>query len=231
MRRVCSFFVKREICMTKKNEAVLPKIPGAVYNGVYKYKFGLFLSIFFLIVIPLYMFPEIKFDIESIMSGNIDFFKKGGVILPDLNKNSVVYIILIVLIAYCLFFEKRVLLVDVTETSVSAKIVNNKVEIIDDPLENYFLQVVLIYPNISHNTISGTYKYGVSLIRRDPIKQLPLVLVDAIYCPKHLKEWVESFQSQIAKPLPIKFSSPDVESDYNTGVYQSLKKLGNKKHL
>lgn len=204
--------------MSRDDKVPLPKIPGRVYNTAYRDKFTLFGFSVFLIV-PILMYPEI-IRIEHVTNhGKMLFFTRDEIYVNTLkfSKSGVLYFFLISCFVYELFIKKRVLSVDVSETSVSAKFANNKTEINNDPLEFYTLQVDQIF-------LSRAYKYGASLVRVSKKKQMPLVLVDTIECPIKLKQWVESFQSQIAKPLPIIFSSPEIESDYNTGVYMSLKK-------
>jgi hypothetical protein len=40
-------------------------------------------------------------------------------------------------------------------------------------------------------------------------------------CPVNLKDWVESFQKQIHKPLPVIYSSKGIRQDYEMGIYQA----------
>ncbi len=53
-------------------------------------------------------------------------------------------------------------------------------------------------------------------------KNIPLV--SEIMRPEDLREWVDAFQEQIETPLPLIYSSMDVQQDYETGIYKSRKK-------
>lgn len=185
--------------MTENNKFILPKIPGRIYSAVYidKYLLLFGMPVFLYFVIPLLMDPKIS---------SVIFIKYG-----------IMFGISFLAIGFRAFSKSMTVAADISETSVSAQFTNNRTAINNDLLENYKLQLDKLDQ-------SRAYRYGASLVRIDEKKQPRIVLADKIFCPVKLKEWVESFQSQIANPLPITFSSPEVESDYNSGIYMSMKK-------
>ena len=195
----------------------LPEIPGLVYKGNDPkiLRASLFALIIGLLFVIQYM------DTEEVLV-----------------TWSVLIICVIGFIAS--FFSSAVICTEVTGTTVSAKLMNGR-EIRSDSLNSYILYIGegMRAPG---NSLSKNYKYGVSLVPKEVMsldqhgqihiqhyprnknrRRIPLV-TDAL-CPINLREWVESFQKQVQDPLPICFSSVQIASDYETGIFRSKKNL------
>lgn len=222
--------------MAKEDKVVLPKIPGRLFcpkSLDKRYGRILILSLLTPFII-LILFPYMISDLHSRLGLGFIFFILIFLSMGlDIDREK-----------RFRRWSKRVVFADVTETTVSAEFGDGRCAKNDD-LENYILIIEKVNSTYRWGYKDGfipdssDYSYSVAL-RKDKDcfygymgdeegrfgESQPDIFVGSMFgCPKHLKEWVESFQSQIYKPLPIVFPSPEIESDYNTGIYRSAEKL------
>ena len=115
-------------------------------------------------------------------------------------------------------YSSDILHVDVTHEYVTATTISN-LKISHAPLKNYF---ILIDQAPKYQPGARTYRFRISLLSRDvqdsKIK-IPLTLVESVFQPSHVKDWVESFNSKIIEPLDVIFASEQIKNDYIAGKF------------
>lgn len=199
--------------LKKKFYRPLPTIPGRLHNRHEPKKVR---ALIFALVMGYFLYMQ---------------FTEGGAVL---------WLLLVSTLAFVdLFLSSKTIFADVTETTVTTKLENGQ-QATNDSLDKYAIYIKEGIRTPMAAT-SNSYKYGVSLAHKNKVHidekgtsyiQLhpkdnnePIItIIDNILCPINLKEWVESFQEQIQKPLPIIFASEKIQSDYETGVFKSLEK-------
>lgn len=205
-----------------------PQIPGRIYKN----KFPRHLQL--LILIPSFLL----YAYWAVQTSSMDTRFLESLNPTKITITAIIFFILIIATSR----STALSYVDMTEKYVTVKF-ENGTEIKKSPLESYAIFVS------KPPSKTNSYRYRVSLAKIDslshtdqhfaiPIKTYKfgrfllntnhpltaITLIDDIFTPANLKEWIEGFQEQISAPLPLAFESEDLRSDYETGVYQSSKK-------